>query len=133
MFHVGHVNILRRAASACDKLVVGVTTDELSLARKGKVPVIPFSERCEVLRSVKYVDEVVPQDSMDKMTAWHRIGFHVMFVGDDWKGTPVWNQLERDFGEVGVEIVYFPYTSGTSSTLLRNILQEMQNGHTDRR
>ena len=125
MFHVGHLNLLRRAKERCDYLIVGVTTDELSLSRKGKLPIVPYLERTEIVQNVRYVDEVVPQAHMDKLEAWNNLRFDVMFVGDDWKGTPAWNALEEQFATVGVEIVYFPYTDHTSSTQLRRrVFQE---------
>lgn len=122
LFHVGHLNILRNAKSQCDHLIVGVTTDELCFSRKGGYPFVPFSERIEIVSHIDYVDEVVPQTSMDKLAAWYTIRFHKMFVGDDWKGTPQWNALESEFGALGVEIVFFPYTKHTSSTKLREVL-----------
>ncbi|MTI95314.1 MAG: adenylyltransferase/cytidyltransferase family protein [Firmicutes bacterium] len=122
LFHIGHLNILRRAKMNCDYLIVGVTTDELSEQRKKKRPIIPFDERMEIVQSIKFVDEVVPQVHMDKFEAWKKLKFNVMFVGDDWKGTPKWIQLEKDFSQVGVEIIYFPYTQHTSSTKLRLVL-----------
>ncbi|WP_346621717.1 adenylyltransferase/cytidyltransferase family protein [Blastococcus montanus] len=125
MFHIGHLNILRRARMLCDHLVVGVTTDELSLAVKGKTPVIPFEERMEIVRAVQYVDEVVPQTTMDKLAAWEQLRFDAVFVGDDWKGTDKWNALERDFAQRGVRVHYFPYTTQTSSTLLRAALTRL--------
>jgi glycerol-3-phosphate cytidylyltransferase len=124
MFHVGHLNVLRSAKALCDHLIVGVTTDAMCLDRKHKPPVVPEVERMQIVESIRYVDEVVPQTSSNKMAAWQEHRFDVMFVGDDWKGTDVWNQLERDFADVGVEIVYFPYTTHTSSTLLRQVLSE---------
>lgn len=125
LFHIGHLNVLKRARLECDYLIVGVTTDELSESRKGKRPIIPFSERMEIVEHVKFVDEVVPQTNMNKMEAWNNLRFDKMFVGDDWKGTEKWNEVERQFSEVGVEIVYFPYTSHTSSTKLREVLEKI--------
>lgn len=125
LFHIGHVNVLRHAAELCDRLVVGVTTDELSLARKGKTPVIPFEERVAIVSSLRFVDEVVPQTSMNKHEAWDAIRFDRMFVGDDWKGTDAWKSLEQEFAPLGVEIVYLPYTQHTSSTLLRDVLAKL--------
>lgn len=124
LFHIGHLNVLKRAKLECDYLIVGVTTDELSFSRKGKMPIIPFTERMEIVEHIKFVDEVVPQTSMDKMEAWNNLKFNMMFVGDDWKGSDKWNQMESDFAEVGVEIVYFPYTRHTSSTKLRKVLEK---------
>lgn len=125
LFHIGHLNILRRAKEHCDYLIVGVTVDEL-VAYKNKKAVIPFEERKAIVEAIRYVDKVVPQVSMDKMEAWREHKFDVMFVGDDWKGTEKWNEYERQFKEVGVEIEYFPYTKGTSSTLLNEVLQKLR-------
>ena len=109
----------------CDYLIVGVTSDELSMSAKNKKPVIPFQERMEIVEAIKFVDEVVPQVNYDKEEAWNNLKFDMMFVGDDWKGTEKWNQIENDFREFGVEIMYFPYTSHTSSTILRNVLSKI--------
>lgn len=122
LFHIGHLNILRNAKLECDYLIVGVTTDELSRQEKGKEPIIPFVERMEIVEAIRYVDDVVPQTSYDKMEAWNNLRFDVMFVGDDWKGSEKWNVLEREFAEVGVSIHYFPYTRQTSSTKIRGIV-----------
>lgn len=124
MFHIGHLNILKRAKEQCEYLIVGVTTDEL-VSYKNKKAIIPHDERMAIVESIKYVDQVVPQENMDKMTAWEKYKFDVMFVGSDWKGTEKWNEFERQFREVGVDIVYFPYTQGTSSTILREALNEI--------
>jgi glycerol-3-phosphate cytidylyltransferase len=121
LFHIGHLNLLRNARAMCDKLVVGVSTDEL-VATKFKRAVIPFTERMEIVRSIRYVDAVIPQEHMDKFEVWKRLKFDVMFVGDDWYQTERWREFERQFTEVGVKIVYFPYTKGTSSTLLNELL-----------
>jgi glycerol-3-phosphate cytidylyltransferase len=126
LFHIGHVNLLRRARLECDYLIVGVTTDELCIEAKGKAPIIPFTERMSVVESVRYVDMVVPQVNYDKMEAWRNHKFNVMFVGDDWKGTPKWVALEQEFSVLGVEIVYFPYSQQTSSTRIRAILDSYE-------
>lgn len=123
MFHIGHLNILRRAKEQCEHLIVGVTTDEL-VSYKNKKAIIPHDERMAIVESIRYVDQVVPQESMDKMAAWQEYKFDVMFVGSDWKGTDKWNEFERQFAEVGVDVVYFPYTKGTSSTKLREFLEK---------
>jgi glycerol-3-phosphate cytidylyltransferase len=125
LFHIGHLNILKNAKSQCDYLIVGVTSDELSIINKGKNPIIPFKERMEIIKSIKYVDEVVPQESMDKYSAWKNLKFNKMFVGSDWKGTDKWKMLENQFREVNVEIIYFPYTEGTSSTIIRKIIEKL--------
>jgi glycerol-3-phosphate cytidylyltransferase len=123
LFHVGHLNMLRNAKSLCDKLIVGVTTDEL-VSYKNKKAVIPFHERIEIVRNIKCVDAVVPQENMDKMKQWQKLKFDVIFVGDDWHNTDKWKEFELDFKEVGVQIVYFPYTKGISSTKLNKILDK---------
>jgi glycerol-3-phosphate cytidylyltransferase len=128
LFHIGHLNILRNARLECDYLIVGVTTDELSQNEKGKKPVIPFAERMAIVESIKYVDMVVPQTTYDKFEAWNNLKFNIMFVGDDWKGSEKWKDLEQKFGERGVKISYFPYTRHTSSTKLRTILDKIYNG-----
>ena len=122
MFHVGHLNILRKAKEQCDYLIVGVSTDELVREYKNKTPIIPFEERSEIVRSIDCVDKVIPQVNRDKYEAWKELKFDVMFVGDDWKGNPLFMKVEDDFRKVGVEVVYFPYTKDTSSTILREKL-----------
>ena len=125
MFHIGHLNILRRAKMNCDYLIVGVTTDELSAQAKKKHPIVNLNERLEIVNAIKFVDEVVVQDTYEKIAAWNRLKFNIMFVGDDWKGSPKWETLEKEFKERRVEICYFPYTDGTSSTELREVLNKM--------
>ena len=125
LFHIGHLNILKRARLECDHLIVGITTDELSESAKNKKPFIPFQERMDLVEAVKYVDEVVPQTSYDKMEAWNNLKFDRMFVGDDWKGSDQWNAIENKFAQVRVEIIYFPYTTHTSSTIFRDILSKI--------
>tara|TARA_B100000315_G_scaffold229048_1_gene238356 strand:- start:407 stop:850 length:444 start_codon:yes stop_codon:yes gene_type:complete len=121
LFHIGHLNLIKCAKENCDFLIVGVTTDKL-VSYKHKKAVIPFNERIKIIDALKYVDKVVPQDSMDKLEAWKKLKFDVMFVGDDWKSTEKWNLYEEQFNEVGVKIIYFPYTKGTSSTLINDFL-----------
>ncbi|WP_026728008.1 adenylyltransferase/cytidyltransferase family protein [Flavobacterium denitrificans] len=125
LFHIGHLNLLRNAKSMCDKLIVGVTTDEL-VSYKNKKAVIPFEERAEIVRNCKYVDVVIPQPSMDKFEAWQKLRFDIMFVGDDWFNTDKWKDIQAQFEEVGVKIVYFPYTKGTSSTILNETLEKLR-------
>ena len=130
LFHIGHLNLLRRAKAQCDHLIVGVTVDELVLY-KNKHAVIPFEERIEIVRSIKYVDEAVPQVNMKKMEAWEKYHFNRMFVGDDWKGTEKWNRIEEEMRSVGVELIYFPYTKGTSSTLINQVLLKLRDNEGD--
>jgi glycerol-3-phosphate cytidylyltransferase len=125
LFHIGHLNLLKNAKGLCDKLIVGVTTDEL-VSYKNKKAVIPFDERVEIVRNISFVDAVVPQSSMDKFEAWNKIKFDVMFVGDDWYDTPKWKELDLKFKDLGVNIIYFPYTKGTSSTLINETLESLR-------
>ena len=125
LFHIGHLTLLKNAKGLCEKLIVGVTVDEL-VSYKGKKAVIPFEERLEIVRSIKYVDAAIPQYDMDKFEMWHKLGFDVMFVGDDWYQSDRWVQLEEKFADVGVRIVYFPYTAGTSSTLINQTLADLR-------
>ena len=124
MFHIGHLNIIKRAKEQCDYLIVGVSTDELVQHDKNKTPIIPFAERCTIVESIKYVDQVVPQINKNKFEAWEKYHFNKMFVGSDWKGTPQWDGFEKQFEPVGVEIVYLDHTHGISSTILRDRLNE---------
>ena len=110
----------------CDKLIVGVSTDDL-VAYKHKKAVIPFKERIEIVKSIKYVDEVVSQEDMNKFDACEKLKFNVMFVGSDWKNTDKWNNYEKEFDKVNVKIIYFPYTKGTSSTILNETLKKIRN------
>ena len=126
LFHVGHLSILNKAKKMCDKLIVGVTTDELMISYKNKKSVIPYEERSEIVSNIKSVDVVVPQDSMNKLDAWKKLKFNIMFVGDDWHDTPKWNLIEEDLKKQDVKIVYFPYTKGTSSTLVNQTLVNLR-------
>lgn len=124
MFHVGHLNILLRAREHCDRLIVGAVTDEALFAAKAKYPVIPLAERLEVVAALDIVDEVTTDFSSNKLEVWRRVGFDVLFKGDDWRGTAKGDLLEADMASVGVSVRYFPYTVHTSSTLLRALLAE---------
>ncbi len=119
MFHIGHLNILRRAKEQCEFLIVGVSTDEVVESYKHHLPVIPYVDRAAIVEAIQYVDKVVPQESMDKFDAWQQLKFDVMFHGSEWKNTDLYNDYERRFATVGVEIVYLPHTDGISSTMLR--------------
>lgn len=124
MFHIGHLNILKRAKELCDYLIVGVSTDELVEHDKHHTPIIPFENRCAIVEAIKYVDKVVPQTDKNKMAAWERYHFNKMFVGSDWKGTDVWNGFEQQFKPLGIEIIYLEHTDGISSTILRDKLNK---------
>lgn len=125
MFHIGHLNILRRAKEQCDYLIVGVSTDELVQEYKHKTPIVPFDERIEIVRAISYVNEVVAQTTMDKFEAWKKLRFDALFHGDDWKGSNMYQKYEEAFREVGVDVVFLPHTSGTSSTLLSEKLSKI--------
>lgn len=122
LFHIGHLNLLKNAKGLCDKLVVGVTVDEL-VVYKGKQSMIPFEDRIELVRSCKYVDAAIPQYDMDKLSACKKLGAEYLFVGDDWYGSEKWKKYEEDFAEEGIKIVYFPYTKGISSTKIQEALK----------
>lgn len=125
LFHIGHLNLLKNAKGLCDKLIVGVTVDEL-VAYKNKRAVIPFEERLEIVRSIKYVDAAIPQENIDKFAAWEKLKFDILFVGDDWYKSERWQEMEEKFQSVGVKVVYFPYTKGTSSTLINQTLLRLR-------
>lgn len=118
MFHIGHLNILKRAKEQCDYLIVGVSTDKLVESYKHKTPIIPFEERMAIVEAIKYVDQVVAQESMDKFAAWEKLHFNAIFHGDDWKGSSMYDEIEKRLASVGVDIVFLPHTDGTSSTML---------------
>lgn len=122
LFHVGHVNVLKNAKSMCDKLIVGVSSDELVEKSKNKKPIIPFIERCEVVGSCKYVDVVISQTDRNKIKIYDKLKFNILFVGDDWYGDKDWRNMEQELKKNGVRVVFFPYTKGTSSSLINEIL-----------
>lgn len=122
LFHIGHLNILKKAKEECEYLIVAVSTDELVQSYKKKTPVIEFSERVAIVEAIKYVDKVIPQDSRDKLAAYKKYKFDVMFVGDDWRGKPLWEKLEQDLSEKDSIVSYIPYTKKVSSTLLKEVL-----------
>lgn len=125
LFHVGHLNLFKNAKGMVDKLVVGVTVDEL-VQYKGKTAMIPFEDRIELVRSCKYVDAAVPQYDMDKLTACKKLGASFLFVGDDWYGTEKWKKYEEEFAKEGIRIIYFPYTKGISSTRISEALKAVR-------
>ncbi|MCF0132363.1 MAG: adenylyltransferase/cytidyltransferase family protein [Blautia sp.] len=130
LFHIGHLNLLKNAKGMCDKLIVGVTTDDL-VEYKGKRSMIPYEDRAEIVRSIKYVDAVIPQYNMDKVTTCKKIGASVLFVGDDWYGTDKWKQYEEELARDGIKVVYFPYTKGISSTKITKALKEVRGWTTE--
>lgn len=123
MFHIGHLNLLKNARSRCDYLIVGVNSDHLVEEYKGKKAVVPLQERMEIVRSVRYVDEVMQIDSLDKLISWKQKHYELLFIGDDWKGNERWKRTETQMAECGVRVIYLPHTEGTTSTLLREKLK----------
>ena len=119
MFHIGHLNVLKRAKEQCDYLIVGVSTDELVQKEKNKTPIISFEDRVEIVKAIKYVDKLVPQINKDKLSAWNEFHFDKMFVGSDWKGTKQWVKYEEQFAPHNIQIIYLDYTEGISSSILR--------------
>lgn len=124
LFHIGHLNLLRNAKALCEYLIVGVSTDEVVMSYKHKMPVIPYEERAAIVEAIKYVDKVVPQTSMDKREAWETLHFDALFHGDDWKGSPMYDKYIKEFEGTGVDMVFLPHTEGTSSTTLSSVLNK---------
>lgn len=125
LFHIGHLNVLRNAKALCEYLIVGVSTDEVVMSYKHKMPVIPYEERAAIVEAIKYVDKVVPQTSMDKREAWEALHYDALFHGDDWKGSPMYDKYIKEFEGTGVDIVFLPHTDGTSSTSLASVLNKV--------
>ncbi len=124
MFHIGHLNILKKAKEQCEYLVVGVSTDDVVKTYKNKTPIIPFEERIAIVEAIKYVDKVVPQKSMNKMVAWEEIHYDALFHGSDWNGSDMYKKITEELSCVGAEVVFLPHTDGISSTILADILHE---------
>jgi glycerol-3-phosphate cytidylyltransferase len=125
MFHIGHLHLLKKAKNHCDYLIVGVSTDELVKSYKSKVPIIPFEHRLEIVSSLKFVDEVVAVTHRDKKQAYLDVGYDVLFVGDDWQNSGIFNELEKFLEKYGARVEYFPYTKEVSSTKFRQVLQDI--------
>ena len=128
MFHIGHLNLIKNAKSICDYLIVGVNSDELMKSFKHKTPIIPEDERLEIIEAIRYVDEAHIVTNRDKLEALDKFHYQALFMGDDWKGTDFYKKVEQQLKEKNAEVVYFPYTKTTSSTLLRDAIYERVNG-----
>ena len=124
LFHMGHLNLLRNAKSQCDRLILGVNKDNLVFEYKNKVPVINELERCEIIKELRCVDDVVLCETLDKTEAWNRLHFDAVFIGDDWKGNPRWVQTEIDLAKVGADVVYLKHTDGISSSMIKDKMNE---------
>ena len=124
MFHIGHLNILKRAKEQCEYLIVGVSTDEVVETYKQKSPVIPFEQRIAIVEAIRYVDKVIPQTSMDKMEAYKILRFDALFHGSDWKGSKMYEKIVADFAMIGVDVVFLPHTDGISSTMIRTKVEQ---------
>lgn len=125
MFHIGHLNILEIAKQNCDYLIVGVNSDEASFSYKSKYPIIPEDERMEIVRAIKYVDEVVRVDNTDKRFAHEKYGYDIIFVGDDHREEPRWQELDEYLKERGARVFYIPYTKHISSSKLTEVIDRM--------
>lgn len=123
LFHIGHLNLLKRAKEQCDYLIVGVSTDEIVEEYKHKKPIICYEDRKCIIEACRYVDKVVPQTTMDKLSAWHLLHFDIMFHGKEWQGTDLYNKYEKELSSVGAKIIYLEPTKGISSTSLREKIE----------
>ena len=121
LFHVGHLNVLRRSKLQCDRLVAGVVSDEAATLQKGRRPVVPQEERLEIVRSMRFVDDALIEWTVDKMAIWKAVRFDLIFKGDDWRGSQKYTELEEELATVGASVVYLPYTGHTSTTHLRSV------------
>ncbi|MBQ8668146.1 adenylyltransferase/cytidyltransferase family protein [bacterium] len=126
VFHIGHLNLIKRAKENCDFLIVGVTSDELIQKTKNKVPLSNIEERMDIISSIKYVDRVVIQDDLDKVAAWKKYRYDKLFSGDDWKNNERWKKYEDELAKYDVQVVYFPYTKAVSSTKLQEYVNKVQ-------
>lgn len=123
LFHIGHLNIIRQSKERCEILIVGVSTDDCVLEYKHKKPIISFSERIAIVEAIRYVDMAVPQKSMDKLSAWNELHYDALFHGDDWKNSSLYDRYTDELRSHGVDVVFLPHTTGTSSTQLAHKLQ----------
>ncbi|WP_417857467.1 MULTISPECIES: adenylyltransferase/cytidyltransferase family protein [Flavobacteriaceae] len=124
LFHIGHLNILEQASKECDYLIVGVTACETVYKYKGRFPITPLEDRIAIVSSLKFVDKVVVQNSMDKISAWEEYNYNVLFHGDDWKNSPMYNEIEKKLSALGVKTKFFEYTKRTSTSLLKKKIYE---------
>ncbi len=122
LFHIGHFNLLKNAKSQCEKLIVGINSDQLVAEYKNKITCMKEQERAQIMEAIKYVDEVIIVNTLDKVDAYKKIKFDAIFIGDDWKGNERWAQTEKDLKKYNVDVVYLPHTDGISTTMLKKEL-----------
>lgn len=127
LFHIGHLNLLKKAKENCDFLIVGVNSDKLVKEYKKKTPIIPQEERMEIIKALKFADQVVLVNNRDKLDAYKKYKFNRIFVGDDWKNHPSYLVSQKQLTPYNVEFVFFPYTKTTSSTLIRKVIEDLYN------
>ena len=128
MFHIGHLNLLNNAKLQCDRLIVGVNSDELVQSYKSKTPVVDEQTRKTIVENIKAVDQAFVVDTLDKVEIRKTIPFDVIFIGDDWKGSSRWSKTQEQLKAYGVEVVFLPYTQNISSTILRTQKDEKVEG-----
>ena len=124
LFHVGHLNLLEKAKENCEILIVGVSTDELVKEYKGELPVIPFEDRIRIVGALKCVDKVIAQKTLNKLDVLPDIQYDVLFHGDDWKNTKMYNEIEEKLREQKVSCIYFPYTKSVSTKSIKEKIQK---------
>lgn len=124
LFHVGHLNMIEAAKAHCDYLIVGVHGDDVVEEYKHRRPIINEEDRKRIVEALGCVDKAVINRTRDKMALWDLHHFDVVFIGDDWKGTERWNKFEKILAEVGVDVVYIPYTKGISTTEIKSKILE---------
>ncbi len=120
MFHIGHLNLINKAKESCERLIVGVNADSLVREYKKKNPVISEDERCEIVKNIKAVDDCIITHTLDKIEMHEKVGFDVIYIGDDWKDNERWKKTTIELKKINVDVVFLPYTKGISSTQLRD-------------
>lgn len=119
MFHIGHLNLINHAKEYCEYLIVGVNADSLVESYKHKTPVINESERQIIVSNIKAVDRCVIATTLEKLEAWQKYHFDAIFIGDDWRGNPRWEETKVELSQYGVDVIFLPHTDGVSSSILR--------------
>ena len=126
LFHIGHLNILEKSAALGDKLIVGVSSDELIYEYKGIKPVIPFEQRMRIVESIGVVSQVVRQDILTDIRQLKEFDVDIVTIGDDWKNKYL-EGLEWMKSQSGKKVVYLPYTGGISTTSIKKIIIDNAN------